>query len=132
MTYVKFDIPYSKMDADKVERLKAAFSALKQIRDEIEADWRASPEGLGAQAMHQVGYGSSKISLSWGDANGLKATVKVSEDFEQKRSLSPSLNIGEKTINALLTGKLLTDEEKKALLKRMGVDLDTLAEKAGA
>lgn len=42
---------------------------------------------------------------------------------------SASAHVDPKTLNALITGKLLTDEEKRGLLKSQGVDLDAFASK---
>ncbi|MGR9413127.1 hypothetical protein [Rhizobium leguminosarum] len=132
MVYIKFNIPQSRMDAAKVDRLKKAFDELKAIRSEIEADWRSSNEGIGASAMVSAGFNYGKPTLNWSIDNGLTANLEVSQDHDNSRMIAHTgLNIGEKTINALLTGKLLTDEQKKALVKRLGVDLDDLSDKAG-
>lgn len=132
MAYIKFNIPHSRMDAAKVERLKKAFDELKAIRSEIEADWRASNEGIGASAMVSAGFNYGKPTLNWSVSNELTANLEVSQDYDMSRMTSPTgLNIGEKTINALLTGKLLTDAQKKALIKRLGVDLSELGEETG-
>lgn len=125
MTYVKFTVKDKSLSPEKREALDAAFKALQLIRGEVVAEWRASPEGIACTAMSFSKMGSS-VNANWSTMNTLDVTVEVREDYEAKKvGLSPALSIGEKTINALLTGKLLSDSEKKSLLKRIGVDLDS-------
>ena len=133
MTYVKFAVPHSKMDADLVSRIKSAEAALIALREEAQKAYLASDEGRGVLAMDAKEYGRSSISFKWPDltpgipTHGFGVTLSVQEDYDAKRLvMQPSVPIGEKTLNALLTGKLLTEGQKKALLKRIGVDLDDL------
>jgi len=133
MTYVKFAVPHSKLDADLVSRIKAAEAALIAVREEAQKAYLASDEGRGVLVMDAKEYGRSSISFKWPEltpgaaTHGFGITVNVQEDYDAKHLLrQPSVPIGEKTLNALLTGKLLTEAQKKALLKRIGVDLDYL------
>jgi SHS2 domain-containing protein len=58
---------------------------------------------------------------------GLYIVAETHVELDDDVPVKPYLNITEKTLNALLNGKLLDDDQKKSLLKRFGVDLDTPA-----
>lgn len=136
MTYVKFAVSYQELDEALVSRLKAAEAELIKVREEAQQQFLQSPKGLGTLAIDCQEYRRTSIQFNWPEltatipTNGFGLTVKVQEDFTVNRS--PTLPIGEKTLNMLLSGKLLSEDEKKALLKRLGVDLDSLTETAGA
>ncbi|MEI3803131.1 hypothetical protein V6R85_01295 [Agrobacterium sp. CCNWLW32] len=136
MTYVKVAVSYADLNEALVSRLKAAEAELIKVREEAQQEFLKSPKGVGTLAIDCQEYRKSSIQFNWPEltstipTHGFGLTVKVQEDFKSNRS--QSLQIGEKTVNMLLSGKLLSEGEKKALLKRIGVDLDSLTETAGA
>jgi hypothetical protein len=59
---------------------------------------------------------------------GMHIKAQTVVDVAEKAPAPPAyFNITEKTANLLLSGKLLTNDQKKALIKRMGFDLDNLS-----
>lgn len=138
MTYVKFAVSYKELDDDLVARLKAAEAELVKVRGEAQQVFLKSAKGLGVTAMASVKYNQPAVTFKWPEisstvpTHGFSVSLEVTEDYEAKNRFAVAPAIGEKTMNLLLSGKLLTDAEKKALIKRCGVDLDDLSEKAGA
>lgn len=138
MTYVKFAVSYKELDDDLVARLKAAEAELVKVREEAQQVFFKSAKGLGVVAMASVKYNQPAVTFKWPDlsstvpTHGFSVSLEVTEDYEMKNRFAVAPAIGEKTMNLLLGGKLLTESEKKALLKRVGVDFDSLTKTAGA
>lgn len=130
---VEFKTQIVDFDKDAWERLKAARSAVDAIEKDIVKAYEKSDRLKAVLDLTGFNDFAQKANI----ATRIETTRIVSQTLvdladEKAKTYTPPLNLGEKTINALLSGKLLTDDQKKALLKRIGVDLDTLSEKAGA
>lgn len=118
-THAKFTIHQRDMDAAKVERLKSAHVALSAARKEIEDEFKATEHYALLQKMVKAG---NAVTLVWNASNSLDVSYQLQEDFLANRDArkgNQPLYIGEKTINTLLHGKLLSDDEKRALIERV-------------
>lgn len=128
--HTKFTVGHDKHDPDKLKLLKKAEEELAKIRADIAKDWRESPEGKLAEQM-AAGHGFSKVNVSWTSNGLMEVKLELQRDYDAEFRGRPSApSLGEKTVNLLLTGKLLNDGQKKALLKRLGVDFDALTAEA--
>jgi hypothetical protein len=84
------------------------------------------------KALHDLaGFGSSAFGKSpvFPRIEGTRIVCRVMVDLPDETT-GPQLYLDPKTANLLLGGKLLTDAEKRTLLKRMGVDFANEAEAA--
>lgn len=131
---IQFAVNISDFDADAWKRLQEAQKQIDGIKKEIIESFQKSDRAKAAYDLSGFGsYGSKYHPVHRIDGSKIvtNITVDIDETSGAKAS-GPQLYLGEKTINALLSGKLLNDDQKKALLKQIGVDLDSLTEKAGA
>lgn len=81
------------------------------------------------KAMRDLaGYGSSAFGKAsvMPRIEGTRVVCRVMVDLPDEKT-GPQLYLDPKTANLLLSGKLLTDAEKRKLLKRLGVDFDEIA-----
>lgn len=130
---VEFKVQISDFDAAAWKRLQEARDAVRKIESEIKAAYEKSDRLKAVRDLAGYGdYGTKFMTNTLIDGGQIATRTVIDLPEEETVARVQSLNIGEKTINALLSGKLLDDDQKKALLKRIGVDLDTLTEKAGA
>lgn len=129
---LEFKISISDFDSAAWKRLQAARKEVSNIEAEIMKAYNDSPRMKAALDLAGFSdYGSKLTPVSRIETSRIVTNVTV-DTVEPKGTVTRQLYLGEKTINALLNGKLLTDDQKKALLKQVGVDLDELSEKAGA
>lgn len=130
---VEFKVSIADFDGKAWSSLKEARDLVSKIEKEISDAFQKSERFQAARDLAGFGDYGNKLS-TFCQINGSHIVSQTYVDLADETVVAyvPPLNIGEKTLNALLTGKLLDDAQKKALLKRIGVDLDTLAEKAGA
>lgn len=117
-TFAKFTIQQHEMDPAKVERLTAAYAELAAARKEIETDFTSSERYGLLTKMVQSGQ---KVVLGWTASNALDVGFQLNPDFAAKAASQQNqpLYLGEKTINTLLHGKLLSDAEKRKLIERV-------------
>ena len=99
---------------DKAVRATAFYKQFQAMGGAIEISPPAGSLDYGSLRVRPETYGS------WGI-----------EQIETKSAPSYSAPIDPKTLNALITGKLLSAEEKRALLKSQGVDLDARSKAEG-
>lgn len=115
--FAKFTFYQKDMDPQKVERLKAVAAELSAVRKEIEEDFRATEQFALLEKMAKPG---SRVTLSWSPYEHIEVGINLQPDFlaNQAQGQQP-LYLGEKTINTLLNGKLLSDTEKRKLIERV-------------
>lgn len=115
--FAKFTFYHKDMDPQKVERLKAAAAELSAVRKEIEDDFRATEQFAFLEKMVKPG---SRVTLSWSPSGHIEVGINLQSDYlaNQAQGQQP-LYLGEKTINTLLNGKLLSDTEKRKLIERV-------------
>lgn len=131
---MQFAVNISDFDADAWKRMQEAHRQLESIKKEIIDSFQKSERAKAAYDLSGFGSLGSKYSpVHRIDGPRIVTSIRVEvEDSSDNKAQRPALNLGEKTINALINGKLLNDDQKKALLKQIGVDIDSLTEKAGA
>lgn len=124
---VEFKVQISDFDAAAWKRLQEAREAVRKIEAEIKSAYEKSDRLTAVRDLAGYGdYGTKFMTNSRIDGGQIVTRTTIDLPEEETVARAQSLNLGEKTINALLNGKLLDDDQKKSLLKRIGVDLDTL------
>lgn len=126
---VQFKVEIRDFDAPAWERLQEARKLVEKTEKEIAEAFQKSDRFKAVRDLTGFNdYGQKLSHHCRVEGARIVASTAVELDEAVKSSAYvPPLNLGEKTLNALLTGKLLDDDQKKALLKRIGVDLDQLA-----
>jgi len=119
---VEYKVEAATVDKDLAKAVEDARRALGEAEKALLDAYRKSPR---YQAMLDlVGYGSSAYGKAplYPVIQGSRIICKVMVDLDHEPT-RPQLYLDPKTANLLLSGKLLSDEEKRLLLKDMGVDL---------
>ncbi|QIG74554.1 hypothetical protein EVC10_046 [Rhizobium phage RHph_Y25] len=130
---VEFTVEIADFDADAAKRLSEARNLVSTIEKEIASAFEKSDRFKAVRDLAGLGdMGHKNSSFCRVDGRRIVARTYVELAEEKTAKSTPYLSLGEKTVNTLLNGKLLTDEQKKALIKRLGFDLDDLSETAGA
>ena len=121
VTYVTKGVLAKNVNAAKADKLTKAQAIVDALRKEIEAEYFASPEGAGIKAISTPGaYKSGQVVVTWPYPHSMQISLGVTEDVARKNPvMSPLRSLGEKTINSLLNGKLLTDAEKRAVVSEL-------------
>ncbi|WP_320196256.1 hypothetical protein RMR10_004480 [Agrobacterium rosae] len=130
---IEFKVNISDFDGAAWKRLEAARKEVAKIQTEILEAYQKSDRAKAAYDLAGFGiYGTKYNPVHRIEHGRILTNITVDLGDDERSNPVKHLNLGEKTINALLNGRLLTDRQKKALLKQVGVDLDELSEKAGA
>lgn len=126
---VEYKIEAVEIDRDLAASVDLARNALRAAEKALIDAYVKSDR---YKAMRDIaGYGSS----AYGKATvqpmlqGSRIVCRVMVDLPDETT-GPQLYLDPKTANLLLSGKLLSDAEKRKLLKRMGVDFAGEAEAA--
>lgn len=118
---IKYQVEMAAVDKDLAKAVNDARNALASAEKAMIEAYTKSPR---YQAMLDLtGYGDSgygKVPI-YPDIQGSRIVCRVMVDVEQVSR--QQLYLDPKTTNLLLSGKLLTDDEKRQLLKDMGVEL---------
>lgn len=119
--YVEYKVEMSSVDKDLAK-------AVSDARNALDAAEKAMIEAYQKSSRYQAmldltGYGSSGYSKApmYPAILGSQIICKVMVDLASEPTRQ-NLYIDPKTANLLLSGKLLSDDEKRQLLKSMGVD----------
>lgn len=130
---VEFKVNISDVNAEAWKRLDEARKTIAKIESEILDAYKKSDRAKAAYDLSGYGnYGTKYNPSHHIDGSRISTSIMIDVADDAEKSSAPQLYLGEKTINALINGKLLNDDQKKALLKQIGVDLDSLTETAGA
>ncbi len=125
---IEFKVSIESFDSDAWKRLDVARKEVAKIQTEITAAYAKSDRAKAAYDLAGYGsYGSKYSPIHHIEGNNISTKINVDLGDEGGAKPVRHLSLGEKTLNALLNGKLLTDDQKKALLKQIGVDLDELS-----
>lgn len=125
---IEFKVSIKSFDGDAWKRLDTARKEVAKIQTEIMAAYEKSDRAKAAYDLAGFGdFGTKHNPIHRIDNDHISTRVNVDLPDDAGSKPVKSLYLGEKTINALINGKLLTDDQKKALLKQIGVDLDELA-----
>jgi hypothetical protein len=126
---IKFRIDVFDFDHDLGAELKAARDAVFETEKKIIKAFNASDR---LKAMRDIAGTSEYVQKNqiYPRINGghIEAEFLVDLADQSKAPVNYGFNITEKTANLLLSGKFLTDAQKRALVKRMGFDLDALSD----
>lgn len=123
---IEFRISVYDFDNDLGEELKRANAAVTVIEQKILTAFAKSDRLKALKDIAGAGSANIKNSVYPRIYGGQIQADVVVDVAGSKDHATPYFNIPEKTANLLLTGKLLTDDQKKALVKRMGLELDSL------
>lgn len=122
----EFTVAVSAFDADAWSRLQAARETVSKIEKEIVDAFAKSERFKAARDLAGINDYGHKTSPAV-HLKGHKIVTTVGIDMvEAATSSRPTLYLAEKTVNMLLSGKLLNEAQKKALLKQIGFDMDNL------
>lgn len=122
--YAKVSISPKTIDEGLAAALEAAQSVVDKARADLIATYKASPRGIGLAEVAKLGsYRSDKLNFVWDQYNNMVVSLEFSADPQ------PSLQayLDPKTANMLLSGKLLNNDEKRVVLKRLGLDFSAPA-----
>lgn len=123
---ISFRIDISSFDKEAFIELDKARATVRQMEEKIRVSFIKSDRLKAIQDISGTYDGGGKRSvIPRIVGNQIQADVLVDVP-DQETAPKPYFNITEKTANLLLSGKLLNDDQKKALIKRMGFDLDAL------
>jgi hypothetical protein len=125
---VTFKVEIRDFDAPAWDRLQEARKLVEKTEKEIAEAFQKSDRFKAVRDLTGFNDYGNKLSHHC-RVEGARIVASTAVELDEVAKASayvPPLNLGEKTLNALLTGKLLDDAQKKALLKRIGVDLDQL------
>lgn len=118
--YAKVTVSPKAIDEGLATAIEAAQAVVDKARADLIAAYKASPRGVGLAEVAKLGsYRSDKLNFSWDQYNNMIVSLEFAAD-PQPSLAQPYLD--PKTANMLLSGKLLTDEEKRVVLKRLGLD----------
>lgn len=125
---VEFKIDIADFDKDGSARLKAAREEVAKIEKQITDTYLKSDRFTAARDLAGVSdYGTKHTPITNIQNNKIVTTIYADIADEAAPSTArTTLYLGEKTINMLLSGKLLDEAQKKALLKQIGFDADNL------
>lgn len=119
--YAKITVAPKTVDEGLAEALTAAQTVVDKARADLIAAYKASPRGVGLTEVAKMGsYRSDRLIFNWDRHNNMIVSLEFEADPEQ-RVAQPYLD--PKTANLLLTGKLLNEAEKRALLAHLGLDV---------
>lgn len=126
---VEFKIDISNFDPEAWKRLVEARKAVADIEADILKAYAKSDRAKAAYDL--AGFGDvthTKYNpITRIETSRISTSVNMDiDDGKATASPRPTLFLAEKTVNMLLSGKLLNDDQKKALLKQVGLDVDAL------
>lgn len=123
--YAKVTVSAKTIDEGLATALEAAQAVVDKARADLIAAYKASPRGIGLAEVAKLGsYRSDKLKFSWDQYNNMVVSLEFAAD-PQQHVAQPYLD--PKTANMLLSGKLLNDDEKRVVLKRLGLDFSAPA-----
>lgn len=118
--FAKVTISPKTIDAGLASALEAAQAVVDKAHADLIAAYKASPRGVGLAEVAKLGsYRGDKLNFSWDQYNNMIVSLEFVAD-DQPSLAQPYLD--PKTANMLLSGKLLSDDEKRVVLKRLGLD----------
>lgn len=114
----------AEIDKELSAELRAAYERVTQIQEALLAKFRESGRYQAAKDIAgRTIYGKKEIFPRW-EGHDLILPIEVQLDQPPPAYVS----VDSKTINVLLSGKILTNAEKRSLLKAMNVPLDDKAQ----
>jgi SHS2 domain-containing protein len=124
---IRFTVNMYDFDREMATEYAKAKDALEKAAKALTEAFGKSDRVRAIRDISAVHEGSlSKFSV-YPRIEGQYIVAETHVELDDDVPVKPYLNITEKTLNALLNGKLLDDGQKKSLLKRFGVELDTPA-----
>lgn len=118
--FAKVTISANTIDEGLATALQAAQAVVDKARADLIAAYKASPRGVGLAEVAKFGsFRTDKLNFSWDQHNNMVVGLEFAAD-PQQHVAQPYLD--PKTANMLLSGKLLSDDEKRVVLKRLGLD----------
>lgn len=124
---VEFKIDIASFDKDGSARLRAAREEVAKIEKQISDAYLKSDRFTAACDLAGMSdFGTKNSPITRIENNKIVTTIYADLADDTTVMNRPTLYLGEKTINMLLSGKLLDEAQKKALLKQIGFDADSL------
>lgn len=116
MATIRFNVKLSDFDREAFDKIRALDAQRSKIVEDVTRKFKESERYRAAVDLADRGnYGEKMQPLVAFDRMGFHVSIAVDE---VKPSSPPThyQTIGEKTLNALLNGKLLSDAEKRKLI----------------
>lgn len=125
---IEFTVNIAEFDKDAFGQLKAARDEVAKIEKQITDAYLKSDRFKAVCDLAGISDYGTKNSPITGIDKGRIVTAVYADIADDAASTTtrPTLYLGEKTVNMLLSGKLLDEAQKKALLKQIGFDADYL------
>lgn len=125
---IEFTINIADFDKEAFGQLKEARENVAKIEKQITDAYLKSDRFAAACDLAGLSdYGTKNSPITGIDKGRIVTAVYVDiADDAASAATRPTLYLGEKTINMLLSGKLLDASQKKALLKQIGFDVGSL------
>lgn len=125
---INFTVSIHDFDKDAFGQLKAARDEVRKIEKQIVDAYLKSDRFKAACDLAGVSdYGTKNSPITDINKSMIVTTIYADIADDAASAISrPTLYLGEKTVNMLLSGKLLDEAQKKALLKQIGFDPDNL------
>lgn len=107
---IQYRVPARHVDKELAERLEKLDRERLEIAQKLVDAYKKSPEY--AAALHIAGN-VNRVNVQLGSTSALEVVINDGKSSPATTSIG---YMGETTINTLLSGKLLSDEEKRGLL----------------
>lgn len=118
---VQFEVPASNVDREKWQQIDKAQRELDALKSSLLQTFRNSDRFVAALDLAGTKgrtYGKHEVSVVL-DGSTLRVSVPIDliDENDKPKPTLPSVLVDATTVNVLLTGKLLSDDEKRRLLK---------------
>ena len=125
MKDMKFTVKIEDVDATLAAEWRDANKKLRELEENLLTAYRGSERFSMASDMSGIKVHGTKVNMSVSNGN-IDVVLRVLLDDDS--NINPLKKLGDTTVNLLLNGKLLTDDQKRELLRQIGFDVNTLAE----
>lgn len=125
MKDLKYTVNLEDVDADLAKEWREANQKAREAADKLIAAYRKSERFSMAHDLSGMKGAGTKVNMSVGEGK-IDVTLRIQladEPIDQRLN-----RLDHSTVNLLINGKLLTDEQKRGLLKQIGIDVNTLTE----
>lgn len=117
-TYYKVSVKIADVDADLAKAYTEAQKAVTEAAKALIAAYQKSPRYAAALDLsaNTSYHGKQHPAIQ---VQGFELVYSIPVTTDAKAQQSPTLYLGEKTINTLLNGKILSDDEKRKLIENV-------------